>query len=87
MAHGTKNGEKKLLRLGINIRFWGWIAVVAIVAVFVCMCGESLITVIGIYLAYRIIRLAMQLFGLAIAIVMTLISILAMVTIIIIITI
>lgn len=81
MVHGIKNSEtKKLLRLGIHIRFWGWLAGLAVVAGLIHAFGASISTVVGMYLGYRVIRLVMRLFGQVLSIVFTVVIILILLT-------
>ncbi len=83
MIHGNKNSEtKKLLRLGINIRFWGWVAGLAVVIGLIYAFGASFSTVVGVYLGYRILRLVLRLFGQILSIVFTVVTIFILIAII-----
>ncbi len=83
MVHGIKNIEtKKLSQLRIHIRFWGWIAGLAVVIGLIYACGTSVSVLIGVYLGYRVLRLAMRLIGQMLSIVFTVVSILVLVAVI-----
>lgn len=63
----------KLPRLGVNIRGWGWPAMVMLS---VYGWGTLFSTIIWICLGYRVLRLLMRLFGLLLSVIFTLASIL-----------
>jgi hypothetical protein len=61
-----------------------WLGLLGIVAVIVLIqaFGASISTAVGIWLGYRVLRLAMRLFGLLVSLVFTLVSIFILITII-----
>jgi hypothetical protein len=62
---------KKLPPLGINIRFWAWLAGLAVVAGLIWACGATFGTVVGIYLGYKLLRLVLRIFGLIISLILS----------------
>ena len=83
MVHEIKNSEtKKLPRLGINIRFLGWLVGFTAVIVLIYAFGATTSTVVGIYLGYRVLRLAVRLIGQVFSLVFTVVAILILIAII-----
>ena len=68
-------------KLIIN-RVWAWMAGMAAVIVLLHAFGATFSTIVGIYLAYKILRLVMRLIGLVFAIVFTVVSIFILIVII-----
>jgi hypothetical protein len=66
---------KKLSPLGINIKFWGWLAGLALVTGLVWACGTTFGRVAGIYLGYKLLKLILRLIGFVFSVVFTVISI------------
>jgi hypothetical protein len=73
----TEKIRKQFHSLGseLIIKFGGWLLGLVAVIVLIKAFGASFSTVAGIYLGYRVLRLAMRLFGLLISLVFTLVSI------------
>jgi hypothetical protein len=72
MVQIVKNIKQRLPRLKINIRLGLQLAVLGLFYV----CGVSIPTVIGVFLGYKVLRHILRLFGLIMATVFTIISIL-----------
>ena len=82
MRNNEKNIETKLPLLGINIKFWGWLAGLAVVAGLIYAFGATFTTVVGIYLGYKLLRLILRVFGLVISLFYTAVSIVILIIII-----
>jgi len=74
MVQTVKNKKQRLPQLKINIGLALQLAVFGVLY----LCGVSIPTVIGVFLGYRVLRLILRLFGLIMAAVFTIISILFM---------
>ena len=82
MRNNGKNNETKLPLLGINIKFWGCLAGLAVVAGLIYICGATFSTIVGIYLVYKLLRLILRVFGLVLSLFFTLVSIVILIIII-----
>jgi hypothetical protein len=82
MRNNEKNIETKLPPLGINIKFWGWLVGLAVVAGLIYAFGATFTTVVGIYLGYKLLRLILRVFGLVISLFYTVVSIVILIAII-----
>jgi hypothetical protein len=73
----TEKIKKQFHSLGSEfiIKSGGWLLGLIAVIVLIQAFGVSISTVVGIYLGYRVLRLALRLFGLLISLVLTLVSI------------
>ena len=67
MRNNEKNIETKLPLFGINIKFWLWLAGLAVVVWLIYVCGATVSTVVGIYLGYKLLRLILRIFGLIVS--------------------
>jgi hypothetical protein len=67
---------------GIIIKFGCWLLGLIAVIVLIHAFGASISTVAGIYLGYRVLKLAMRLFGLVLSIVFTMVYIFILIAII-----
>jgi hypothetical protein len=82
MRNNEKNIKTKLPPLGINIKLGLRLAGLAVVTGLIYACGATFQTVAGIYLGYKLLRLILRVFGLAISLVFSLVSIVILITII-----
>ena len=74
MVQIVKKIKQRLPRLKINIRLGLQLAVFGLFY----LCGVSIPTMIGVFLGYRVLRLILRLFGLIMATVFTLFSIIVL---------
>ena len=82
MVHVIKNIKTKLPPLRINIRFWGWLAGITAIFGLFYVDGANISLVLGIFIAYKVLRLVMRLFSLFLSAVFTAVSIVILVLII-----
>jgi len=82
IRNNGKNIETKLPLLGINIKFWGCLAGLAVVAGLIYACSATFTTAVGIYLGYKLLRLILKAFRLALSLFLTVISIVILIAII-----
>jgi len=82
MRNNEKNIETKLPLLGINIRFWVYLAGLAAIVGLIWACSATVWTVVGIYLGYKVLRLIFRIFGLLLSLFISIISVVILITII-----
>jgi len=82
MRINVKNIETKLPQLRINIKFWLWLAGLAMVAGLIYACGATFTTVVGIYLGYKLLKQIFRFFRLLISLFFTVVSIVILIIII-----
>jgi hypothetical protein len=74
-VHKEKNRKtKKLPRLGIYIKFGFWVAGLAVLAGLIHAFGASISTIVGVYLGYKLLRLAIRIFQLIVSLLVSIVT-------------
>jgi len=82
MRNNEKKIETKLPLLGINIRFWVYLAGLVAVVGLLWACGATFWTVVAVFLGYKVLRLILRIFGLLISLFISVISVVILIAII-----